>query len=44
MGMVYQGKNSAVIIPNGKIVFDKRIKREPSEKNLAKVLRNNKHN
>ena len=27
MGMVYQGKNSAVIIPNGKIVFDKRIKR-----------------
>ena len=42
--VISQGNNSAIIIPNGKIVFDNRIKKEPSDKNLAKVLRNNKHN
>ena len=40
----HQDKCTSIFIPNGKIIFDSRIKRKPTDKNIAKVLRNNKNN
>jgi hypothetical protein len=44
MNVSNKSGTTTIVIPHGRIIFSNKLNKNPSSKNIEKVLRNNKHN